>query len=122
MITVLMSVYNGEEYLRIAIDGILNQTYNDFEFIIINDGSTDQSRNIICSYTDKRIKLIDNDKNNGLIYSLNKGIENASGKYIARMDADDISLPTRLQKQFDYLESNKHFALVGSSAILIDEL
>lgn len=122
MITVLMSVYNAEEYLGSAIDSILNQTYGDFEFIIINDGSSDKSKDIIRSFSDKRIKLIDNDKNSGLIFSLNKGIDNASGKYIARMDADDISLPTRFQKQFDYLESNNDIALVGSTAILIDEL
>lgn len=122
MITVLMSVYNAEEYLQIAIDSILNQTYRDFEFIIINDGSNDQSRNIICSYNDNRIKLIDNDKNSGLIFSLNKGIENASGEYIARMDSDDISLPTRLQKQVACLESDDHLALVGSTAIVIDEM
>lgn len=121
MISVLMSVYNAEEYLRIAIESILNQTYTDFEFIIINDGSTDQSKAIINSYKDKRIKLIDNVKNSGLVFSLNKGIDSAAGEYIARMDADDISLPERFEKQIEFLNKETDVALVSSSGTYIDE-
>src|SRR3990170_6306785 len=98
-ITVLMSVYNGERFLREAIESILNQTYRDFEFLIINDGSTDSSREIILSYNDPRIRLIDNELNIGLTRSLNKGLRLARGKYIARQDADDISFRKRLEKQ-----------------------
>lgn len=121
MISVLMPVYNAEKFLREAIDSILGQTYTDFELIIINDGSFDQSRNIIYSYNDKRIKIIENEKNSGLIFSLNRAIDNASGKYIARMDADDISMPDRFEKQITFLESHSDIALLGSSAIIIDE-
>ncbi len=121
MISVLMPVYNAENFLRKAIDSILGQTYTDFEFLIINDGSIDQSRNIIDSYNDERIKIIENEKNRGLIFSLNRAIDNASGKYIARMDADDISMPDRFEKQITFLESYSDIALLGSSAIIIDE-
>jgi len=116
-----MSVYNGEKYLRQAIDSILTQTFLDFEFLIINDGSTDKSLEIIESYNDARIRLIDNGKNIGLIASLNKGIAAARGKYIARMDADDISLPSRLEEQYNFLEANTDIALCGSWAEIIDE-
>lgn len=98
-VTVLMSVYNGEKYLREAIDSILNQTFKDFEFLIIDDGSTDSSPEIIRSYTDPRIRLIQNKKNIGLTRSLNKGLKLAKGEYIARQDADDISLPERLERE-----------------------
>ena len=94
-----MAIYNGEKYLKEAIDSILGQTYTNFEFIIVNDGSTDSSRDIISSYKDKRILLIDNEYNMGLIKSLNKGLNYARGKYLARMDADDISLPKRFEEQ-----------------------
>jgi glycosyltransferase involved in cell wall biosynthesis len=116
-----MSVYNGEKYLKTAIESILNQTYTDFEFIIINDGSTDQSRDIICSYSDNRIRLFDNIINRGLIYSLNKGIEYSLGNVIARMDADDISLPTRFERQINFFNQNPDVSLVGSTAIYVDE-
>ena len=99
IISVLMPVYNGEKYLRDAIDSILNQTFTDYEFLIINDGSNDLTDNIITSYKDARIKYIINYQNLGLIKSLNKGIRLAEGEFIARMDADDISLPSRFEKQ-----------------------
>ncbi len=120
-VTVLMSVYNGERFLREAIDSILNQTYKNLEFLIINDGSTDRSREIILSYGDPRIRLIDNEKNIGLTRSLNKGLGLARGEYIARMDADDISLPNRLETQFEYMEAHPNIGLVGSCCITIDE-
>ncbi len=102
-ISVVMSVYNGEVYLAEAIESILVQTYRDFEFIIIDDGSTDNSSNIIRSYDDPRIRFFQQ-KNAGLAASLNKGITLARGKYIARMDADDVSLPDRLKKQLKWLK------------------
>src|SRR4051794_15571169 len=113
-ITVLMPVYNAAEYIRETIDSVLSQSFTDFEFLIINDGSTDQSEEIIKSYSDPRIRLINNEKNMRLIATLNKGIELAKGEYIARMDADDICLPTRLEKQYKVMEDNKDIALCGT--------
>jgi len=113
-VSVLMPVYNGEKYLREAIDSILNQTFTDFEFLIIDDGSTDDSRKIISHYTDKRIRLIKNKQNLGLARSLNKVIELSLGLYLARMDADDISLPNRLQLQVSEMEKNANLGVVGS--------
>ena len=119
-ITVLMPVYNAEKYLKEAIDSILGQTFSDFEFIIVNDGSTDSSREIILSYKDRRIRLIDNEYNMGLIKSLNKGLDYAKGKYIARMDADDVSLPERLKKQINFMERH-NIDFCGTEAYIIDE-
>lgn len=113
-ISVLMPVYNGEKYLREAIDSILNQTYTNFEFIIINDGSTDTTEEIILSYEDERILYIKNEENLRLIRTLNKGLDLAKGKYIARMDADDISLPSRLEKQVLFMEDNPRVGLMGA--------
>lgn len=120
-VTVLMSVYNGERFLREAIESILHQTFTDFEFLIINDGSTDQSRDIILSYQDPRIRLIDNDCNIGLTKSLNKGIDLARGEYIARMDADDVSLPERLEKQYQFITRHTDYAVIGGCGAWMDE-
>lgn len=120
MVTVLMSVYNGERFLKEAINSILNQTFTDFEFLIINDGSTDRSVEIIESYEDPRIRLINNEKNLKLIASLNKGISLARGKYIARMDCDDVSMPDRLEKEVNFLENSLDYGLVGTYYTVID--
>jgi glycosyltransferase involved in cell wall biosynthesis len=109
-----MAVYNGEKYLREAIESMLNQTYTNFEFLIINDGSTDTTEEIILYYKDERIRYVKNEQNLKLIASLNKGLDLANGKYIARMDADDISLPERLEKQVEYLEKNPEIGVLGS--------
>lgn len=121
IISVVMPVYNAENYLDEAIESILNQTYQDFEFIIINDGSEDKSLEIIEKYQkqDKRIVLISRE-NKGLIESLNEGIEKASGKYIARMDADDISLPERFEKQINLMIKEK-IDICGGHYFIIDE-
>jgi glycosyltransferase involved in cell wall biosynthesis len=119
-VTVLMSVYNGEKYLREAIDSILNQTFMDFEFLIINDGSTDSTVEILQSYDDPRIKIINNVENIGLTKSLNKGLRIARGTYIARMDCDDISLPERLEKQINYLNAHPEVGVLGTAYRLID--
>lgn len=121
LFTVLMPVYNGEKYLREAIDSILNQTLTDFEFLIIDDGSKDNSVQIINSYNDARIRLVRNETNLGISKTLNRGIEMASSEFIARMDADDISYPTRLQKQYDYLIKNPDCALLSTWAKMITE-
>ena len=120
-ITVLMPVYNGEKYLRPAIESILNQTFSDFEFLIINDGSTDNSESIILSYKDERIRYVKNENNLKLIKTLNKGIDLARGKYIARMDADDISLPTRLEREIEYMESHPECGLVSVFPYVMSE-
>lgn len=114
-VSVLMTAYNSERYIAEAIESILNQTFSDFEFLIINDGSTDKTAEIIAKYakTDKRIKFIDNKKNQGLIAVLNQGLDLARGEYIARMDSDDIAMPERLEKQVAYLDENPHVGAVG---------
>ncbi len=122
-ISVAMSVYNDSKYLEDAIKSILNQTYTDFEFIICNDASTDGSLDIIKKYKDidKRIVLLENESNLGLSASLNRCIEYSSGEYIARMDADDISINNRFQQQVYYLETNPEVAFVCGDIYLIDE-
>jgi glycosyltransferase involved in cell wall biosynthesis len=115
-----MPVYNGEKYLRFAIESILAQSFSDFEFLIINDGSTDNSVQIIQSYNDSRIRLVHNEKNLKLISTLNKGINLASGKYIARMDCDDISLPKRLAKQVSFMHANPNVGVLGTGFQLVD--
>jgi len=121
-VTVLMSVYNGEKYLKEAVESILNQTFRDFEFIIINDGSTDSTPAILAHYQqlDDRI-CVYHQKNQGLIASLNRGCQLAQGKYIARMDADDVSLPERLARQVDYMEAHPEIGVLGTWIGPIDE-
>lgn len=109
-----MPVFNTAKYLNEAIDSILNQTFRNFEFIIIDDASTDGSNNIIKSYKDPRIVFIENETNKGYVLGLNYAISIAKGEYIARMDSDDISLESRLQIQIQYLENNQNVDLVGS--------
>lgn len=109
-----MPAYNAEKYLREAIDSILSQTFTDFEFIIINDGSTDSTKDIILSYTDPRIIYLENEQNSGICVTLNKGLDAARGTYIARMDADDISLPDRFQKQVAYLSTHPEIGVLGT--------
>lgn len=120
LVTVAIPVYNAGHYLAYAIQSVLNQTFTDFELLLLNDGSTDDSLKIIHSFTDPRIRLIDDGENKGLIYRLNQSINLAGGKYYARMDADDIMHPERLRKQIDFLESNPDHDLVGSAFYLID--
>ncbi len=120
-ISVIMPVFNGEKYLREAIESILNQSFTDFEFIIVNDGSTDDTLEIIKNYKDIRMKIINNEKNIGLTKSLNNSIIIATGQYIARQDADDISLPNRFEEQVQYLDENPEVMLLGTSVYLIDE-
>ncbi len=121
IVSVVMPVFNGGKYLKAAIESILEQTFIDFEFIIINDGSSDNSEKIIKSFSDKRIKYVDNIDNKGLVFTLNRGVEMAKGKYIARMDADDISLNTRFEKQVTFLEKNSNISIIASTVKLINE-
>jgi glycosyltransferase involved in cell wall biosynthesis len=114
IVTVLMPVYNGETFLKEAIDSILNQTFTDFEFLIINDGSTDKSEEIILDYNDSRIRYIKNDENLKLIKTLNKGINLAKAEFLVRMDADDISFPNRIERQVNFMRNNIDVVVAGS--------
>ena len=122
MLSVIMSVFNGAKYLYETVDSILCQTCSDFEFIIIDDGSTDQSYIILKNYAkkDNRIILVRNENNIGLTSSLNHGLSMARGEYIARMDADDFSLPGRLEAQVAYLHANPEIGVLSVAARLID--
>lgn len=122
-ISVIMSVYNGARYLKEAVDSILNQTFTDFEFLIVNDCSNDNSPQILKEYAEKdnRIKIITNEFNLGLTKNLNKMIRQVKGEYIARFDCDDVSLPTRFEKQVKFLNENPKVALVSSWSSLMDD-
>jgi glycosyltransferase involved in cell wall biosynthesis len=120
-ITVLMPVYNGENYLREAMESILAQTFPDFEFLIINDGSLDKSEEIILSYSDSRIRYVKNPVNLKLIATLNIGFNLAQGKYVARADADDINYLDRLREQYDFMEEHPEIGLSGTGIELFGE-
>jgi glycosyltransferase involved in cell wall biosynthesis len=113
-VTVVMPVYNAERYLCKAIESILGQTHRDIEFIIIDDGSTDSSAEIISHYKDSRIRFLQNEENLMICRTLNRGIEAATGQYLARMDADDVAYPNRLAVQLDFLRSHPTIAGVGA--------
>ncbi len=119
-VTVLMSVYNGQDFLEEAIQSILDQSYADFEFLIIDDGSTEPLDRLADRYKDKRI-AVRRHENMGLTRSLNKGLALARGKYIARMDADDVSLPNRLEAQVHELDLDKRLDLVGCFFDIVDD-
>lgn len=118
-ISVILPVYNTEKYIKEAIESILNQSFSDFEFIIIDDGSTDKTSDIIKSIKDNRIVLLQNTINLGNFPSRNKGIRLAKGRYIAVMDGDDTAFPNRLQIQYDYMEKHPEVLAVGSESIII---
>lgn len=115
IVSVVMAVKNGGDLVRHSIESILSQTFTDFEFIVIDDGSDDDTFNVICSYQDPRMRCF-TQKNQGVAKTANRGLGLARGKYIARQDHDDLSLPERLAKQVQFLESNPSYGLVGSRA------
>jgi glycosyltransferase involved in cell wall biosynthesis len=123
ILTVLMPVYNGERYLHQSIESILSQTYSDFEFLIVDDGSTDSTPAILDEYAkkDERIRVITNVANKQLVETLNIGLEEAKGRHIARQDADDVAYPHRLEKQLEFLQKNSDVLVVGAAYDLIDE-
>ena len=122
LITVLMSVYNGENFLSEPIESVLGQTFQNFEFLIIDDGSTDKSAEIINKYSNNDSRIVFIKKNNtGLTDSLNIGLQHARGKWIARLDADDIALPNRLNHQLNFVKANNDVSLLGGGCIEIDE-
>lgn len=122
-ISVIMPFYNSQEYLKESIWSILNQTFADFELILLDDGSTDFPEDIIHSFHDNRILYYKELVNKGIVYQLNKGIDFAKGKYIARMDADDVSKPDRFEKQVSFLESpnNVEIDVLGTNAVKIGD-
>ncbi|MFH1503095.1 MAG: glycosyltransferase [Candidatus Diapherotrites archaeon] len=122
-ISVILPVYNAKKFLEETITSILNQSFEDFEFIIINDESKDKSLEIIKKYSkkDKRIILLNNKKNLGCVNTRNRGLKMARGEYIAVMDSDDVSLRDRFKIQADYLDKHPEIFLIGGSAIIIDE-
>jgi glycosyltransferase involved in cell wall biosynthesis len=117
-----MSVHNGETYLAQALDSILGQSFSSFEFIAVDDASTDDTARILADYAgrDSRICALSNQRNMGLAWSLNHGLKQANGRYIARMDADDISLPLRLEKQFSFMEKHPGVGVIGTAVEIID--
>ncbi len=114
-LSILMPVYNSEDTIRPAVSGILEQSYTDFEFIIVDDGCSDQTIPLIKEFNDPRIQLLTNEENIGLTCSLNKAIAVSTGRYIARQDADDVSLPGRLEKQIAFLDSHPDIAVLGTN-------
>lgn len=120
-VTVLLPVYNGEKYLKETVDSILLQSYANFEFLIIDDGSTDESIKIIESFKDQRIRVLRNSKRIKLAGALNRGLKEASSPYIARMDADDIALPDRLQKQVAFMDGHPEIGVCGSAIQIFGE-
>ena len=124
IVSVLMPVYNEEHYVCQAIDSIFNQTFTDFELILVEDGSTDNTRNILTDYASResRVVLVENETNRGLVYSLNRGLTLSRGDFIARMDANDISFPERLAKQVSFLEQHSEVGVLGTNFIYIDQI
>lgn len=120
LISVVMPAYNSERFVSRAIQSILDQSIDNFEFVIVEDGSKDKTLEIIKRFKDERIKVIENKENFGLARSLNIGVRASNGDYIARMDADDIAEPDRLEKQLKFLEANPKVGIVGSSMLEID--
>jgi glycosyltransferase involved in cell wall biosynthesis len=121
VVSIVMSVYNGERFLRAAIDSLLAQTLGDWELIVVDDASTDATLDILGEYHDPRIRVLRNETNRKQAVCSNRGIAAASGRYIARLDADDISLPNRLAEQIGYLETHPEVTMVASAAYFINE-
>lgn len=123
LISAILPVYNGEDHLKECIDSVLNQTFTNFEFIIVDDASTDSTPQILAKYSnkDERIKIITNPVNQKQTISANTACKNAGGRYLARMDADDVALPTRFEKQCEFLGANQEIGMVGSWTDTISE-
>ncbi|WP_019154269.1 glycosyltransferase family 2 protein [Robertmurraya massiliosenegalensis] len=115
--TVFIPIYNCESYIKETLDSIINQTYNNLEILLINDGSTDNSIDIINQYDDPRIRLLHNPKNMGIPYTRNVGLKEAKGKYLINMDSDDIAFPERVEKQVSFFESHPDIDAIGSNYV-----
>lgn len=120
LVSVILPAYNSSKYITYTINSLLNQTYDNIEIIVINDGSKDDTEKIVTSYTDSRIKYFANDSNYGLSYSTNRGLSLAKGEFIAHADHDDISTPFRIKRQVEYLQKNTDITGVSTSVIHIN--
>src|SRR5262249_23770783 len=120
-VTAVIPVYNREKYVRDAIDSILAQTFTDFELLVIDDGSTDKSRDVVCSYRDPRVRLVCNETNEGIPKTRNKGIHLARGEYLAFLDSDDWACPERFAKQVEFLDRHPEYAVVSAWIEWADE-
>jgi len=120
-VTILMAAYNASNYIAESITSVLNQTFQNYELLIINDGSTDNTETVIQSFKDSRIRVIKNEVNRGLIESRNIALKEAKGNFIAILDSDDIAMPDRLEKQLNAFRNNPELAVVGSRALIIDQ-
>lgn len=120
-ISIILAVHNGEKFIQESVESILSQTFTDFEFLVINDASSDRTADILCGFSDRRIRVITNGTNLGLTKCLNLGLGEAKGEYIARMDADDVAYPERLDKQLKFMEASPEIALVGSAVDIINK-
>ena len=120
-VTVIIPAYNAEKYICEAIDSVLGQTFRDFELIVLNDCSRDGTEDLILGYDDPRLVYVKNQQNMGVAATLNRGLALAKGEYVARMDADDISLPQRLEKQVQYLDAHPEVAVLGTDVETFDE-
>ncbi len=120
-LSIIMPLYNTEKYVGKAIQSLLLQSYTDFELIVVNDASTDDSLKVVKSFKDTRIKIITNDQNQGIVFSRNRGLNEAVGKFIAPFDSDDVAMPHKFRKQIDFLKMNADFGMVGSWTRMIDE-
>ncbi|WP_166921687.1 glycosyltransferase family 2 protein [Flavobacterium poyangense] len=121
LVSIGIPIYNAEQYLKLAIDSVLQQTFKDFELLLVNDGSTDKSLDIMNSFHDSRIKIINDGINKGLIYRLNEMIGLSEGQYFVRMDADDVMFPNRIEKQLELLRGNPEIDIVHGDAVSIDK-
>ncbi|MEH6307018.1 glycosyltransferase family 2 protein [Olivibacter sp. CPCC 100613] len=120
-ITVFMAAYNSGRFIKASIQSVIAQGFDDFELLIINDGSTDDTLAIIEKFDDPRIRVLNNNTNKGLTYTRNRGWQEAKGKYLAILDSDDIALPDRLHVQYTFMETNPDVAICGGQAIIVDE-
>ena len=121
LVSVLLPVYNGSRYLQEAVDSILAQQFSDFELIAVDDGSTDSSLDILRGYSDPRLVIVPQPENRGIVHTMNEGLKRCQGKYIARMDADDIAVPERFAAQIAYLEAHPEVGVLDTVMAYIDE-
>ncbi len=120
-LSIIMPVYNAQKHIRSAVESLLKQSFHNFELIVINDGCTDKSMEMVRSFGDNRIRILNNDKNRGIVFSRNRGIAAARGRYLAPFDADDVARQDKFEKQIAFMEANKEYGMIGSWAHLIDD-
>lgn len=120
-VSIVMPVYNSERFVGEAIQSLLDQTFRNFELIVVDDGSTDRSPGIISGFSDSRIRVLKNERNRGIVFSRNRGLAAMNGKYYAPFDSDDVAMPDKIEKQVDFLQRNPDIAMTGSWAMLCDE-